>query len=298
MAHQSVLLEQVLEILNPQPGQIYIDATVNGGGHAMAILERISPGGVLVGIDRDCDLIEQLRHQVPSSKFRVHTKLVCDNYTNIKKIAAKEGITGKADGVLFDLGFSSYHIEQSGRGFSFAKDEPLDMRYNPSEVGLTAEEIVNRWTEDELADILQRFGEERFAGRIARGIIAGRKSGKIVSTKALAEIVVKCVPLSSRKGRLHPATRTFQALRLAVNKELESLEKVLPQAVSLLAPSGKLAVISFHSLEDRIVKTFMREEKRRGTIRLLTPKPIRPLREEILQNRRSRSARLRSAIKI
>ena len=294
--HQPVLLKEVLEIFDPRPGQTYIDATVDGGGHAAAIVERITPGGTLLGIDWDCDLIRALK--IKNQKLNIkNIELICENYANIRTIAAKHNARD-VNGILFDLGFSSFHIEKSGRGFTFAKDEPLDMRYSPDKNGLTAAEIVNRWPEEAISDLLRKFGEERFARRIARAIVRARARKGIVSTRALTEIIFKGVPSIYRRGRLHPATRTFQALRLAVNRELESLERVLPDAASLLAPGGKMAIISFHSLEDRVVKTFMRIESRKGAMRILTPKPLRAAREEITMNPRSRSARLRAMIKL
>ena len=277
--HQPVLLKEVLEIFDPRPGQTYIDATVDGGGHAAAIVERITPGGTLLGIDWDCDLITHARARLKKFTAAGNLILACDNYADMEALATRYGIAA-VDGILFDLGFSSFHIEKSGRGFTFSKDEPLDMRYGPSENKLTAEEIVNRWPEEAISDLLRKFGEERFARRIARAIVRARARKGIVSTRALTEIIFKGVPSIYRRGRLHPATRTFQALRLAVNRELESLERVLPDAASLLAPGGKMAIISFHSLEDRVVKTFMRIESRKGAMRILTPKPLRAAREE------------------
>ena len=295
--HRPVLLNEVLEILNPQPGETHIDATVNGGGHARAILARIAPSGTLFGIDRDCELVDAARERVREDAKQNTVILACGNYRTMQEIAAQHGLSG-VDGILFDLGFSSHHIERSGRGFSFLKEEPLDMRYNPGENRMTAEEIVNRWPEDTLADIFSRYGEERFAPRIARGIVRARKARAIRSTEALSEIITQSVPAVARRKRLHPATRTFQALRIAVNEELESLEQALPAAVSLLAAGGRIAIISFHSLEDRIVKTFMRSEYKKDTIRILTAKPVRPEAEEIRANPRARSARLRAAVKI
>lgn len=294
--HQPVLLREVLEIFDPKPGQIYIDATINGGGHASAILERIKPRGTLLGIDWDCELIEKLEIANRRSQI-VNIELVCDNYANLKAIAAKKRLF-KVDGILFDLGFSSYHIEGSGRGFTFTKEEPLDMRYNPDENELTAEEIVNRWPEERLVDIFSRYGEERFARRIARGIARERDAKRIGTTSALAKIICRNVPAAYRNARLDPATRTFQALRIAVNKELEALERVLPDAASLLSAAAKIAVISFHSLEDRIVKNFMREQHKNGSMGILTAKSIRTSREEVGMNPRARSARLRAAIKL
>ncbi len=296
-SHTPVLLNEVLEIFDPKPGQIYIDATVDGGGHARAIAQRAGPTGRVLGIDWDCDLIREsgIRNQESGIK---NIELVCENYANIKVVADGHRICGKVNGVLFDLGFSSYHIEKSGRGFSFAKDEPLDMRYNPAENKLTAEEIVNRWPEQALADILSRWGEERYAGRIARAIVRKRSHKRIGTASALAEVIYRSVPRMYRNARLDPATRTFQALRIAVNNELDSLAAVLPQALELLADGGKLIAISFHSLEDRIVKKFMRDVTIKGLVEPAIVRPLRPTRAEVMANPRAASARLRWLIKL
>lgn len=300
--HQPVLLKEVLTIFNPRPGQTFIDATVNGGGHARAIAEKIGNTGRVIGMDWDCDLIQE---SVMKNKELgiVNIDLVCDTYIRMKRIMCERNIDS-VDGVLFDLGFSSYHTNRSGRGFSFSKDEPLDMRYHAAARNTrdsdrpTAADIVNRWSEEDLSNIFMRYGEERFARRIARKIAEERKGEEIASSAHLAGIVRLAYPRSARASRIHPATRVFQALRIAVNDELASLTAVLPVAISLLAPGGTIAVIAFHSLEDRIVKTYMREQQKSGSLRLLTEKPIRPGPEEIRDTPRSRSARLRAAVKI
>lgn len=319
--HIPVLLKEVLELLDPQEGQTFIDGTVNGGGHARAIESRVGAAGKVIGIDWDCDLIKEsgIRNQELGV---TNISLICDNYVNIREIAEEQG-AGGVDGILFDLGFSSHHVDRAGRGFSFLRDEPLDMRYNTHDNDLTASKIVNAWPEKRIADILWRYGEERWARRIARGISGARARKEIVSSKELSEIIARSVPLVAvtrarvhpvrsqtamasavspiarrTSNGMHPATRTFQALRIAVNREIESLERVLPEAVSLLAPGGRLAVISFHSLEDRIVKTFFKEQEKKNMLRIVTQKPIRPTEEEIRINPRARSARLRGAIKI
>ncbi|MFY9462954.1 MAG: 16S rRNA (cytosine(1402)-N(4))-methyltransferase RsmH, partial [Candidatus Sungiibacteriota bacterium] len=276
-------------------GQTFIDATVNGGGHARAIAEYISPAGKVIGIDWDCDLIRE--SGIKNQELGItNITLVCDTYVNIKAIAENQGVR-TVDGILFDLGFSSHHLERSERGFSFLRDEPLDMRYNSEDNQLIAERIVNTWQEEEITKILWEYGEERWARRIARGIAEARAKKKIVSSKELADIIVRSIPRHA-SNRIHPATRTFQALRIAVNSELESLERVLPLAWELLVPGGRLVVISFHSLEDRMVKIFFKEQEKQGTVRMLTKKPIRASYEEIRVNPRSRSARLRGATKI
>lgn len=291
-AHKPVLLQEVLEIFNPKPGQIYIDATINGGGHSKEILNKVGDGGKILGIDWDCQLLEKL--QKANLK---NLKLVCDSYANLKDIAESVGFK-KVDGILFDLGFSSYHPERSGRGFSFQKDEPLDMRYNIHSNELTAEKIVNTWNREAIENLLRAYGEEQYAGRITRGILWERKNKKIITTKKLIEVIEKNVPRRYLRGRLNPATRTFQALRIAVNKELENLEVALPQAVELLETSGKLIIISFHSLEDRIIKNFFKQKDKEKVLKILTRKPLVSSWQEVKINPRARSAKLRTAQKL
>jgi len=293
--HTPVLLKEVIGLLDPKEGEIFIDATVNGGGHARAIAERVGLTGKVIGVDWDCDLIKKSSITNRESKI-TNIDLVCDNYVNLRKITGDRDIQ-RVDGILFDFGFSSYHVDASGRGFSFLRDEPLDMRYSPEDNELTAESVVNTWPQERIADMLWQDGEERWARRITKGIVEARARKKIISSKELAEIIVRSIP---RRGRshIHPATRTFQALRIAVNHELEFVEQALPLAYALLVPGGRLAAISFHSLEDRRVKTFLKEQEKQGTLRMLTKKPLRASPEEIRANPRSRSARLRGAIKI
>lgn len=292
--HIPVLLNEVIEYLNPKPGQKFIDATIDGGGHAMALLERITPGGKLLGIEWDSNLLEQIKFKVQNSKFKNNVFLINDNYVNLKKNAQETGFT-EANGVLFDLGMSSWHLEEAGRGFTFMKDEALDMRFDPSNI--TAGEIVNRFSYDELTQILKEYGEERFAKSIAAGIVSARKEKTIKSTFELIEIIKNSVPFWYRRGRLHYATKTFQALRIAVNKELENIQTGLSQALEVLMAGGRLAVISFHSLEDRIVKNFFREQARNGKLLIATKKPISACFTETAANPRARSAKLRVAVK-
>lgn len=291
--HISVLLKEVIEWLNPQPGQRFIDATISKGGHALEILEKITPDGKLLGIEWDTALFKQLELKVTSLKFKECLTLVNDSYVNIAKIAKEQGFD-QADGILFDLGISSWHLEESGRGFSFKKKELLDMRFNPEE-GVSALEIVNTWTETDLVNTIREYGEERGAASIARAIIEVRQQGAIRTAEELAEIVEKILP---RKGKIHPATKTFQALRIAVNGELENVLKGLAGAWSVLKPGGKLAVISFQGLEDKIIKTFFREKQKEGSMAILTKKVIKPSWDEIKANPRSRSAKMRIAEKL
>ncbi len=288
--HKPVLLNQVLEIFDPKPGQTFIDGTINGGGHAREIAERVGDTGRVLGIDWDEELVKNLQIRNQESGIR-NMLLECGNYTNIRLLAQKHQLD-TVDGILFDLGFSSFHIDQSGRGFAFSKDEPLDMRYSDS-TNETAADLVNHWSAIELEGIFREYGEERFAKQIARAITESRKRKRISSTKELSEIIVRSV---RHKGKgVHPATRTFQALRIAVNSELDNISKGLAAAQTLLHSGGKLIVISFHSLEDRIVKNFF---KNSSNLQHINKKPLTASREEVYANPRARSAKLRAVQKI
>ncbi len=303
--HIPVLLDEALQLLAPHSGGRYIDATLGGGGHAEAILEASAPEGRLLGLDADPRAIERVQRRL--ARFGSRIILARANFRRIAAVARARGFA-QADGVLFDLGVSSYHLDEAEQGFSFSKEGPLDMRLNP-DAGPSAADIVNTLDADDLADILYRYGEERRSRRIARAIVSNRP---IHTTTQLAETVVKAV---GRKpgARLHPATRTFQALRIYVNDELGALEAALPQALSLLKPGGVLAVITFHSLEDRIVKHYFRQESRdcicpphapictcghKAQIDILHRKGLTPSPDEIARNPRSRSARLRAVRKL
>lgn len=296
MTHIPVLKKEVIEYLDPKPNENFIDCTIGEGGHALAILERTAPKGKILGIECDPELSSQLKE-----KCLQRVILVNDSYINLKKIVEKEKFE-PVSGILFDLGISSWHLEKSGRGFSFSKNEPLIMRYNYSNElfagkELTAEKILNQWPEKEIERILREYGEERFAKKIVREIVRAREKRPIKTTFQLVEIIKKAVPKNYERGRMHPATRTFQALRIAVNDELNNLKKALPQAIEILEKSGRLAIISFHSLEDRIVKNFY-QSRTSIDLKILTKKSIRPSPEEIKINPRSRSAKLRAAQKI
>ncbi|TSC80909.1 MAG: 16S rRNA (cytosine1402-N4)-methyltransferase [Parcubacteria group bacterium Gr01-1014_29] len=285
MAHTPVLLNEVLEYLNPRPGDVFIDATINGGGHAKAIAERIGKKGKLLGIDRDCELVE---------KFQVSDfQLICDTFANIQHIAEDHGFTD-VDGIIFDLGFSSFHIEQSGRGFSFLRDEPLDMRFD-SRKDIPARDIINKWPEHELRELLRTTGEERFGRSIARQIVRERDRVPIERTFQLVEIIRRAVPGRYRQGRIHFATRTFQALRMCVNDELKHVAQGVERAVWLLKPGGRIAVLSFHSGEDRIVKDIFRSLEQEDIVKRVIKKPVRAATEEMRNNLRARSAKLRVA---
>jgi len=286
--HKPVLLKEVMEALEPKPGETVLDATIDGGGHAIPIVKKIYPKGILVGIDQDVELLERL-------KSEKNIILLNGNFRDLDKLFEKEKIKS-INKALFDLGISSWHLESSGRGFSFQKNEPLDMRYSPESE--TAANLINKFSEKELTDILKKYGEERFAGSIVRKICETRKKNPIKTTFELIEIISQAVPDWYKRRRLHFATKTFQALRIAVNDELESLKEGMDKAWRFLEPGGRIAVISFHSLEDRIVKNFFREKALAGEGRILTKKPILPSREELRVNPRARSAKLRAGEKI
>jgi 16S rRNA (cytosine1402-N4)-methyltransferase len=303
--HEPVLLREVIEYLNVGKNKNYIDCTIGEGGHAVEILKRNGPKGKVLGIEIDPELYKKLKKEKLERLI-----LVKDSFSNLKEIVKRKKF-GPISGILFDLGLSSWHLEKSGRGFSFLKDEPLIMSYDwnrtksmllrssgVSSRELWAGKIVNEWSEKEIERILREYGEERFAKRISREIVRARKIKPIKTTFELVEIVKKAVPNFYRHKKIHFATKTFQALRIAVNDELENLRAALPQAIEVLEKRGRLAVISFHSLEDRIVKTFLKQKEREGRIKILTKKPITPSKKEIKQNPRSRSAKLRIGIKI
>jgi len=283
--HEPVMVQEVLRFLDPRPGKLVVDATVGTGGHAEAILER---GAELIGIDRDPLALEVARERL--SRFGKRFLLIQDNFRHLVQILRDHGVQ-EVDGVLFDLGMSSFQLEDPKRGFSFLKEGPLDMRMDPSQ-DLTAYEIVNRWSERDIARILREYGEERYARRIARTIV---KSRPIETTTQLARIVARCYPPGYH--RIHPATRTFQALRIAVNDELNALREGLLAAIKVLRPGGVVVAISFHSLEDRIVKRTFRQRWIAGEVEILTKKPLTPTAEEVEKNPRSRSAKFRAARK-
>lgn len=296
MNHIPVLLKEVMDGLDPKPGEIMIDGTANGGGHTRAIADRVAPDGKVISIEWDKEIFKKLKSDIENSEYRDRVVAVNDNYANLKNILSGLEVE-KADGVLLDLGFSSVHVDISGRGFSFQKDEPLDMRYNQDQA-VTAYEIVNSWPELEIAEILKKYGEERFAYRIAKSICENRKREKIGTTLQLVDVVRGAVPAFYRKGKINCATRTFQALRIAVNGELDNIENVLPQMIDVLNSGGRIAIISFHSLEDRIIKNFFRDKSKEGLLKIITKKPITAAKEEAFENPRARSAKLRVAVKI
>jgi len=295
MIHIPVLTNEVLKYLNPKPNENFIDATFDGGGHSISLLKRIGPKGKILGIEIDKEILENLGTEFDEFKSVGRLILINSNFKNLKDIVRISSFF--ASGILLDLGLSSWHLEKSQRGFSFQRNEILDMRYDSRE-SLTARDIINKWPESEIERILRGYGEERHSRSIARAIIKERKRKPIITTFNLVDIIHRAVPWVHGKGRIHIATRTFQALRIAVNQELENLKEVLPQSIEILKPGGRLVIISFHSLEDRIIKFFFKKEAQDNRIKILTKKPVRPTREETMINPRARSAKLRAAVKI
>ena len=296
--HIPVLLNEVIQYLDPQPNQNFIDCTLGFAGHTAAILQKNGPNGKVLGIEIDKDVYKLTKSKIAEfsifnyqfSKDRLI--LVNDSYANLREIVERENFK-PIDGILLDLGMSSWDLEQSGKGFSFQKDEPLDMRYAAE--SLTAKEIINKWPEEEIAKILAEYGQERFARNIAKNIVDTRCQQTIETTFQLIEVIRKSFPRSYRFGKQPFAARTFQALRIAVNNELANLQKVLPQAMELLAPDGRLVAISFHSLEDKIVKNFFRDQQKQNNLQIQTKKPIMAASAEARDNPRARSAKLRAA---
>ncbi|MBI4577154.1 MAG: 16S rRNA (cytosine(1402)-N(4))-methyltransferase RsmH [Planctomycetes bacterium] len=294
--HRPVMVEEVLGLLAPRPGETFLDATVGAGGHAVEILGRTAPDGLLVGIDRDPVALGLAASMLAPSGSRV--RLCRATFDGLARALDGAGVA-TLDGILFDLGASSMQLDDPGRGFSFRLDAPLDMRMDP-DGPTTAADLVNRLPERELADLIYGLGQERRSRRIARALVEARRRAPIRGTSQLAELVARSAGLGSRadRGRIHPATRTFQALRIAVNDELGQLERALPDALARLAPGGRLAVLAFHSLEDRITKQTFRRSARSGRVRLLTPRPMRAGPDEVDANRRARSARLRAVLNV
>ena len=307
--HKPVLLDEVIKYLRCSPGKSFVDGTVGGGGHARAILENTAPNGWLIGIDWDEDALAIARSNLEPYEERL--VLVWDNFARVGSILSRLNIQA-VDGILLDLGLSSFQVDTAERGFSFSLPGPLDMRMDIREK-TTAAHLVNNLSEEELADLIYRFGEERWSRRIARNLVRARAEEPIASTEQLAELVLRAIPAGKRSRQRHPATRTFQALRMAVNRELDHLQSFLQGALDLLRPGGRLAIISFHSLEDRMVKRTFSDWARscrcpadlptcscegRAMVRLVNKKPVVPGAEEIKANPRSRSSRLRVAEKI
>lgn len=308
--HISAMPREVMTALSPKPGGTYVDGTLGGGGHAAMIIERIMPGGRFIGVDQDMDAILNAR-----KRFGAHggdVTLVHDNFANLPAILKELGVSG-VDGILVDIGLSQHQLEGSGRGFSFMRDEPLDMRMDARNE-VTAATLVNTLPEKELADLIFTYGEERFSRGIARAIVKRRESAPITATLELADIIRFAMPAKAvAKQKIHPATRTFQALRIAVNRELDRLERFMDDFCGLLNPGGRLCVLSFHSLEDRIVKQKIKSLTggctcpkqvpictcgNVATVKLLTRKAVRPADDEVEANPMARSTRLRACEKL
>ncbi len=288
--HIPVLAEEVVKLLDSKENENFIDCTLGNGGHAAAILERTGPKGKLLGIDWDESSIKTAAANLKS--FGSRAILVQDNFANMQAIAAREKFHN-VQGILFDLGFSTPQMEDAERGLSFQKDGPLDMRYS-SMNPVTAEKIINYWSRPELERILKDYGEERFWRQIAEGIIQERGGRQITRTRQLVSIIENAVPKRFQGGRIHAATRTFQALRIATNNELENIQKGLEAALSVASVGGRIAVISFHSLEDRIVKRFFNST---SSLKPITKKPVVASLREVRLNPKARSAKLRVAVK-
>lgn len=319
-AHEPVLLDKVLSLLSPRPDGCYVDCTVGGGGHARAILERLGPGGRLIGLDQDEEALRAARSRLlgparsegvdsgPASDPAAVVTLLQANFAQVARVLDRLGVE-RSDGFLYDLGVSSHQLDTAERGFSYQQDAPLDMRMNPGEQTTSAYHLVNGLTEAELARLIWEYGEERWAKRIAYFIVKRRENRNIETTGELVAAIKAAIPAGARREGPHPAKRTFQALRIAVNDELGALERSLEQAVWRLAPGGRICVISFHSLEDRVVKRLFRQwEKgcvcpprvpvcrcgKRQLVRLITRRPIAPSPDEVAANPRARSAKLRA----
>ncbi len=303
--HKSVLLDETIELLNLKAGMVVVDATLGGGGHSREILKKIGKSGQLIGFDADMVAIKEFEKEIKKYNWR-NIVLVNANFRNLTKELVKLEI-GKVDVILADIGYSSDQLGDVRRGISFQVESPLDMRFDKNQE-LTAEKVINEYGQEELENILRKFGEEKFAKNISKGILKYRKEKKIKTTKELVEIIENSIPKKYHYGKIHLATKTFQAIRIEVNKELESLQNFLPQALNSLKPRGRLAVISFHSLEDRIVKEIFRENARGcicprdfpvclcgevEKVKIITKKPLMAGEGELEINPRSRSAKLR-----
>ncbi len=305
-SHTPVLLDEVLELLDCHPGQVMVDGTVGGGGHAYEILKRITPGGFLIGIDRDPNALEAAQKKL--EEFQGSFKLVHANFADVKEVLKSLGIDA-VDGMLLDLGVSSYQLDEAARGFTYMQDAPLDMRMDPTQT-FSAYNVVNEYSQQELERVIREYGEERWAKRIAEFIVSSRP---IETTGQLVDVIKKAIPAAARRKGPHPAKRTFQAIRIEVNQELKLLPRAIESAVEALKPGGRLCIISFHSLEDRIVKQMFRSLSnpctcppdspicicgRRPVVEVLTSKPVTPTSREVSVNPRSRSAKARCCQKL
>ncbi|MCU0666803.1 MAG: 16S rRNA (cytosine(1402)-N(4))-methyltransferase RsmH [Candidatus Omnitrophica bacterium] len=291
--HNPVMLEQVLEYLGLSEGKVIVDATVGTAGHSSEIIKRIGPSGKLICIDKDSNSLKIAAERL--SDYQNNCVFIHSNFVDLDKVLLGLAVQ-QVDGIILDLGVSSYQLDDPARGFSFSKDGPLDMRLDQDSY-ISAYDLVNNLNEEELSGILRNFGQERWHNRIARFLVQERQKHPIATTAELSRIVLKAVPYRGHQ-RIHPATRTFQAVRIAVNRELEILGQAIVKAIGLLRKNGRIAVISFHSLEDRIVKLAFREKEKSGLLKIITRKPLEPSWEQIKGNRACRSAKLRVAERI
>lgn len=289
--HTPVMVKEILDYLNLRPRQIIVDATIGTAGHSLAMLERILPGGRLIGIDRDQESLAVAKERL--HQFSESCEFVHGNFMDIDNILKSINIK-KIDGILFDLGVSSFQLEDPNRGFSFQSEGPLDMRLDRTSF-ISAYDLVNNLNQEELSSLLLTFGQERWHNRIARFLVRERERKPIATTLQLSDIVLRAMPYRYRYSRIHPATRTFQAVRIAVNRELEALEIALAKSVELLNKGGRICIISFHSLEDRVAKFSFRRFNAEGKTNIITAKPLTPTSEETKENRSSRSSKLRVA---
>jgi 16S rRNA (cytosine1402-N4)-methyltransferase len=294
--HTPVMLAEVIEYLDPSPGKTIVDATVGMGGHSYEIARRLAPGGKLIAIDRDKESLEIAQERL--KEFGDSVEFVYGNFSEIEDISKRLKIE-KIDGIVLDLGVSSFQLSAADRGFSFTREGPLDMRLDRNSY-ISAYDLVNNLNEDEISNLLWSFGQERWHNRIARRVVEERQKNPITTTAQLSDIVMRAIPPRFRRYhyRIHPATRTFQAVRIAVNRELEALEQALASIIPLMAPGGRICVIAFHSLEDRVVKWAFRKAGAAGTVKILTPKPLTPSESEMRSNPSSRSSKFRAAEKI
>jgi len=294
--HIPVMLDEVLEYLNLKASQTIVDATMGTAGHSRAILEKIMPGGRVIGIDRDQESLDLAKKKL--EEYRGCVDFVYGNFSDVDAILNNINVS-RIDGILFDLGISSFQLDNADRGFSFQSEGPLDMRMDRNSY-ISAYDLLNNLNEEEISNLLKAFGQERWHNRIAHNLVMERQRHPIATTSQLSSIVVSSIPHRYRhyRFRIHPATRTFQAIRIAVNRELEALETAITKSVGFLGRGCRICVISFHSLEDRIVKLTFRKLAGEGSVKIITPKPLTPAETEIMENPSSRSSKFRVAEKL
>ncbi len=309
--HKPIMLEECIEFLDIRPDGIYVDGTLGGGGHSAEILRRLGPKGLLIGLDQDKNAIKAAESRLLDINSKAEVVIEHTNFENIREVLKAQKIDS-VDGILLDLGVSSHQLDEGERGFSYQHDAPLDMRMNQSD-SFNAQILLNSWSKEEIARVIRDYGEEKWAARIADFIVRNREAQKITTTGQLVDIIKAAVPAAARREGPHPAKRTFQALRIAVNRELEVLENLLGTVNGILKPKGRVVIITFHSLEDRIVKKAFQEQAQgcicprdfpkcvcgiKPELRIITRKPVTPSDSELNENPRARSAKLRAAEKL